>query len=238
MSPARRDVLAGRRSSRRHWPVRRRGQRGPRCLPGHGGPCVGRGPRSQWVDSLDAAQQARGKRPFADATRTDWHFVPKPARKGVQLRDMTPAQEAGRALAPADALSEAGYEKSLEIMSLERDPAAARGEKAKNIRDPKRYFFTVFGTPAETGTWSVSIEGHHLSFNFLIRDGAVVDSTPQFMGANPAEVKTTFAGLPDRGHRVLHDEEAIAFDLVQSLDAGPASRPSSRPRPRGRFGGG
>jgi hypothetical protein len=31
-------------------------------------------------------------------------------------------------------------------------------------------------------------------------------------------VKTTFAGLPEAGHRVLGDEEALAFDLVRSLD--------------------
>jgi len=46
-----------------------------------------------WIATLDTDQRARGKLPFADATHTDWHFVPKPARKGVQLRDMTPAQQ-------------------------------------------------------------------------------------------------------------------------------------------------
>jgi hypothetical protein len=46
-----------------------------------------------------------------------------------------------------------------------------------------------------------------------------VDSTPQFMGANPAEVKTTFTGSPQAGHRVLRDEEMLAFELVRSLDA-------------------
>ena len=179
---------------------------------------------ARWIATLDADQQARGKLPFTDATRTDWHFVPKPARKGVQLRDMTPAQqEAALALLRAT-LSQAGYDKSLAIMSLEEILRRLEGTKAKNIRDPQRYFFTIFGTPAETGTWSVSIEGHHLSLNFMIRDGRLVDSTPQFMGANPAEVKTTYAGLPDRGHRVLRDEEALAFDLVRSLDDAARSR--------------
>jgi hypothetical protein len=173
----------------------------------------------QWIATLDAAQQARGVRPFADAARTDWHFVPKPARKGVQLRDMAPSQQQATLGLMRALLSEAGYEKSLAIMSLEEILRRLEGTKAKNIRDPKRYFCTVFGTPAETGTWSVSIEGHHLSLNFLIRDGVVIDSTPQFMGANPAEVKTTFSGLPEAGHRVLHDEESIAFELVQSLDS-------------------
>jgi len=185
-----------------------------------------------WIATLEDAERARGVRPFTDASRTDWHFVPKPARKGVQLRDMKPAQEEAALGLMRSMLSEAGYEKSLAIMSLEEILRRLEGKKAKNIRDPKRYFFTVFGTPAETGTWSVSVEGHHLSFNVLVRDGAVVDSTPQFMGANPAEVKTTFDGLPDRGERVLHDEETIAFELVQSLDAARRSQAVTAEAPK------
>lgn len=186
----------------------------------------------RWIATLDDAQRARGVRPFADAARTDWHFVPKPVRKGVPLSDMTPVQrEAALGLLRA-MLSEAGYEQSRTIMSLEEILRRLEGVAARNLRDPQRYFFTVFGMPAETGAWAVSVEGHHLSFNLLIRDGAVVDSTPQFMGANPAEVKTTFAGLPDRGHRVLRDEEAIAFELVQSLDAAQRSKAVTAEAPR------
>ena len=171
-----------------------------------------------WLDTLDPAQKSRGLRPFGEAVRTDWHFVPKAARKGVQLRDMTPAQEQAALALLRSALSQAGYDKSLVIMNLEEILRRLEGDRAKNIRDPKRYFFTVFGTPANSGAWSLSVEGHHLSFNVLVRDGAVVDSTPQFMGANPAEVKTSFAGLPERGHRVLRDEEMLAFELVRSLN--------------------
>jgi len=172
-----------------------------------------------WIDSLDADQKARGLRPFTEATRTDWHFVPKASRKGVQLRDMTPAQEQAALAILRSALSQAGYDKALLIMSLEEILRRLERDRAKNIRDPKRYFFTIFGTPGDTGTWGLSVEGHHLSFNVTIRDGEIVDSTPQFMGANPAEVKTTFAGSPEAGHRVLRDEETLAFELVKSLDA-------------------
>ncbi len=172
-----------------------------------------------WIDTLDAGQRARGVRGFGDASRTDWHFVPKPERKGVQLRDMTATQERAALELLRATLSAAGFEKARGIMSLDEILRRLEGNRAKNIRDPKRYFFTVFGTPSDTGTWALSIEGHHLSFNVTVRDGVVVDSTPQFLGANPAEVKTTFADLPEAGHRVLGDEEAIAFDLVRSLDA-------------------
>lgn len=174
---------------------------------------------TRWIAMLDDAQKARGLRPFADASRTDWHFVPKPERKGVQLRDMTPVQEQAALQLLGAALSEVGYDKARTIMSLDEILRRLEGSRAKNVRDPKRYFFTVFGTPAETGTWGLSIEGHHLSFNVTVRDGVVVDSTPQFLGANPAAVKTSFPGLPEPGERVLGAEESLAFDLVRSLDA-------------------
>jgi len=175
---------------------------------------------TDWLATLTPEQAALAKRPFDEAGRIDWHFVPKPARKGVQLRDMTaPQQEAAHRLLRA-ALSEVGYDKSTLIMRLDEILRIIEGAKAKNIRDPLRYFFTVFGTPAPAGRWSLSVEGHHLSLNFTVRDGRIVDSTPQFMGANPAEVRTTFPGLPEKGRRVLAEEETLAFALVRSLDAG------------------
>jgi hypothetical protein len=116
------------------------------------------------------------------------------------------------------ALSEAGYGKAVAIMELDELLRRLEGTTAKNTRDSLRYYVTIFGNPGPTGSWGLSFEGHHLSLNFTVRDGALVDSTPQFMGANPAEVKTTFAGLPAAGSRVLAAEESLAFELVTSLD--------------------
>jgi hypothetical protein len=173
---------------------------------------------NRWLESLDAGQRERAVRPFADATRTAWHFVPKNDRKGVQLRDMTDEQQEAALALLRSVVSATGYDKATGIMQLDELLRIIEGEKAKNIRDAKRYYVTLFGTPADTGSWGLSIEGHHLSLNVTIRDGVVVDSTPQFLGANPAEVKTTFPGLPPTGHRVLRDEETLAFELVNSLD--------------------
>jgi len=172
-----------------------------------------------WLATLDTDQRARAVQPFEAAARIDWHFVPKPARKGVQLRDMTEPQQAAAHALLRTALSQAGYDKSVGIMQLDELLRLLEGSKAKNIRDSKRYFFTIFGTPAEEGRWGLSVEGHHLSLNFTVRDGALVDSTPQCMGANPAVVKTTFPQLPAVGSRVLAEEETLAFALVKSLDA-------------------
>jgi hypothetical protein len=173
-----------------------------------------------WLDSLEPTQQTLASKPFDDATRTDWHFVPKPSRKGVQLRDMTEPQQAAALRLLRSVLSQVGYDKSVAIMELDEILRILEGSRAKNIRDPKRYFFTIFGTPADDGPWAVSIEGHHLSLNLTVRDGRIVDSTPQFMGANPAVVKTPLPNLPAVGRRVLEAEEAVAFELVGSLDDG------------------
>ena len=177
-----------------------------------------------WLSTLEPEQKARAVQPFASPARTDWHFVPKNDRKGLQLRDMNDRQEAAALALVRSALSQAGYDKSVMIMKLDEILRRIEGAKAKNIRDPKRYFLTIFGTPAAAGSWGLSVEGHHLSFNFTVRDGVLVDSTPQFMGANPAEVKTSFDGLPAPGDRVLRDEETLAFELLSSLDESQRSK--------------
>jgi hypothetical protein len=171
-----------------------------------------------WLAGLDEGQRARATADFEAAARTDWHFIPKPIRKGLPLSEMTkPQRERAHELLKA-ALSEAGYSKAATIMELDELLRRLEGTAARNVRDSLRYYVTIFGEPGPQGCWGLSVEGHHLSLNFTVRDGVLVDSTPQFMGANPAEVKTTFPGLPTAGSRVLAAEESLAFELVTSLD--------------------
>ncbi|MFM7138415.1 MAG: DUF3500 domain-containing protein [Planctomycetota bacterium] len=173
---------------------------------------------SAWLAGLDEVQRARAAIDFEAASRTVWHFVPKPIRKGLPLTDMTKLQRDQAHALLKSALSEAGYGKAVAIMELDELLRRLEGTAAKNTRDSLRYFVTIFGAPGPTGTWGLSFEGHHLSLNFTVRDGVLVDSTPQFMGANPAEVKTSFPGLPAAKSRVLAAEESLAFELVTSLD--------------------
>jgi hypothetical protein len=142
-----------------------------------------------WLATLAPEQKARVLKPWEDAGRVGWHFIPKFERKGLPLREMVPSQQQGAFDLLRAAVSQAGYDKSRSIMQLDEMLRLQEGSNAKNIRDADRYFFTIFGTPAEKGTWGLSVEGHHLSLNFVVRDGQVVDSTPQFFGANPAEVR-------------------------------------------------
>ena len=82
-------------------------------------------------------------------------------------------------------------------------------------RDPELYYFTVFGTPSERGSWGWRYEGHHTSLNWTVVEGTVVATTPQFLGANPADVRDG----PQKGTRALAAEEDLGRALVKSLSA-------------------
>jgi hypothetical protein len=74
---------------------------------------------------------------------------------------------------------------------------------------------SVFGTPSTKANWGWRLEGHHLSLNFTIVGGQMVSTTPQFLGAHPAEVPSG----PKTGLRILGYKEDPARELVLALDA-------------------
>jgi hypothetical protein len=173
---------------------------------------------TKFLGTLTAEQRAKAALAYDDPGRTDWHFIPKPSRKGVQVRDMSEAQrKAAHELLKA-ALSEAGYAKATKIMALEgllKELEKSRG--GKQIRDTERYFFTVFGAPGPENKWGLSVEGHHLSLNFVVDKGNVVSSTPTAFCANPAIVRDELVPSIPKGMRVLAKEETLAYDLLGSL---------------------
>jgi hypothetical protein len=63
----------------------------------------------------------------------------------------------------------------------------------------------------------LSIEGHHLSLNFVIDKGNVISSSPTSLCANPALVMGDYIPSVKRGTRVLAKEETLAFELLASL---------------------
>ena len=173
-----------------------------------------------FVETLSEQQRERTILRYNDPKRLDWHFIPKNDRKGLQIKDMTPEQRKAAHALLKSALSQVGYEKALVIMELEKIlHELEKSRKGGNIRDPERYYFTVFGKPVNEGKWGLSVEGHHLSLNFAVEDGRVISTTPAFFGANPAEVKQAAGGGPKVGTRVLKQEEDLAFKLLGALDA-------------------
>lgn len=166
-----------------------------------------------FLSALTPEQKIKATFAFNAAERENWHFIPRD-RNGLPLKEMTPAQ---RHLAYAllnSGLSHRGYGKAVTIMSLEQILQDMEGPNRRFPRDPELYYVSVFGDPADKGSWGWRVEGHHLAINFTIVDGVVVAGTPSFMGTNPGEVRTGGrAGL-----RVLGVEEDLARTLVTSLN--------------------
>jgi hypothetical protein len=172
----------------------------------------------EFVASLTDEQQKEAVLPYDTPVRTDWHYIPKPSRKGLQVKNMNDAQrQAAHALLQA-ALSNVGYNKANKIMQLES--VLHELEKSRTngmIRDPERYYITLFGEPNADGRWGLSVEGHHLSLNFVVDKDEVVSSTPTFFGCNPGELLADYGPGFAKGLRVLSDEEELAFKLLASL---------------------
>lgn len=175
---------------------------------------------NEFLASLDGAQLPVAKLPFSDPNRMDWHNIPKQTRKGLQYRDMSPNQrELCRGLLKV-ALSESGFEQVMNIMALEINIREGEIDSPSvHLRDPERFYLTIFGDPDIQGLWGWRFEGHHLSLNFVIRDGQVISCTPHFFGSNPAIVSIFVPGGPPVGTRNLADEEQLGFDLLHALDS-------------------
>ena len=169
------------------------------------------------VASLDAEQKKSALMEFGTPDRLGWHFIPKDFRKGLQLNDMNDDQRAKTHSLLKAALSEMGYQKASQIMGLEKVLNEFEAGKGRWDRDPLRYYLTLFGNPAEDTKWGLSFEGHHLSLNFVVEDGRLSATTPQFFAANPAIVQNENSAGVAVGTRVLKNEETMAFELVQTL---------------------
>ncbi|MCA9205865.1 MAG: DUF3500 domain-containing protein [Planctomycetales bacterium] len=173
-----------------------------------------------YLKTLTDEQRKTSLLDYDTPKRVDWHFIPKDERKGLQVKFMNDEQRKAAMQLLKSSLSEVGYGKARKIMQLEallRE--LEKGRTGGPIRDPERYYFTLFGEPKEEGRWGLSIEGHHLSLNFVVDGGKVASSTPTFFAANPALVMSDVEGSDiEKGTRVLALEETLAFELVQSLD--------------------
>ncbi len=173
---------------------------------------------TRFLASLDQTQAATASFAFDDAERLNWHFIPR-VRKGLPLKSMTPAQQSLAFGLIQSGLGGSGFLKTTTIMSLES--ILQEMEQGKGpVRDPELYYIAIFGKPADTGKWGWRVEGHHLSLNFVIVDGAITSATPSFFGSNPGEVRQG----PRTGLRTLADLEDRALRLLQALDPDQANR--------------
>jgi hypothetical protein len=152
-----------------------------------------------FLGGLDDAQRTKATYAFDDAERFRWHWTtPRNfPRNGLPLTEMGDAQKVLAQSLLQASVSAAGYEKSVNIITLQNDLG----------NDPDLYFVTVFGTPGERA-WGWRWEGHHLSRQFTIV-GDEIAMTPFFLGAWP-----TVSGT---GLRAMPREEDAALELAASL---------------------
>jgi hypothetical protein len=167
----------------------------------------------QLLDSLTPEEKAQAMFKMDDAERENWFFTPVP-RKGLALRDMTPAQQHLASALLSAGLSQQGIIKAQTIMSME-DVLKAMEKDDGERRNPGKYYFSIFGTPSDSAAWGYRVEGHHLSQNYTISNGHVIDA-PSFFGSNPAEVREG----PRKGVRLLAAEEDQGRALLNALDEG------------------
>ena len=109
----------------------------------------------KFLAGLSAEQRSAASMAFDDPARLDWHFIPKDKRKGLQVKEMNADQ---RRLAHAlleTGVSKLGFQKATTIMELEKIlRELEKGMPGKPLRDPERYYVTVFGEPGSAGRWT------------------------------------------------------------------------------------
>ncbi|MDQ1632140.1 MAG: hypothetical protein QOC80_2112 [Frankiaceae bacterium] len=181
-----------------------------------------------WLDTLDPTQHRLGagttpENDASDAERRRWFYTPTD-HGGLTFHAQGPTQQRAAMRLVATGLSTAAYVTTATIIGLENildhvEGFTTRFDRDRG-RDPGLYYLRVFGQPGPTGTWGWRFGGHHVSLNNLVVDGAVVATTPCFLGADPASAPLLGGAL----NRPLAQVEDLARDLVRSLPSGLAER--------------
>ncbi|MBX2875279.1 MAG: DUF3500 domain-containing protein [Saprospiraceae bacterium] len=165
-----------------------------------------------FLESLSELEKKSCLLSFDDQERENWHFVPI-KRRGLALQLMSDKQRELVASLLKTCLTPEGYRKVEDIRQLESIlTLLEKRAPNNNYRNPNLYFVSVFGEPADSSVWGWRFEGHHLSLNYTYASESLT-VTPQFMGANPAEIPIG----DSKGKRVLAEEEDQARALVQSF---------------------
>src|SRR5688500_8885672 len=163
-----------------------------------------------FLDALDEGARASAFLPFSNAAaRQDWHYVPR-ARAGLSFRSMDAIQEQRAYELLVSGLSVPAFAAVTTIIGLEDVLEQLEGRAFGRHRAD--YSVTVFDEPG-TSVWGWRFEGHHVSINVTVVDGAVA-ATPLFLGSNPAEVVSGSGAVVVRP---LAGEEDLALALFGTL---------------------
>ena len=121
------------------------------------------------LEMLDEKQKAQISVAYDSEQRVKWHFIPMDTRKGLPLMEMQPEQKEAAMKLLKTLVSNVGYDKATSIMGLENVLRKLEGPTSHTRRNPEKYYFTIFGDVGPQSHWGVSVEGHHLSLNFVLQ---------------------------------------------------------------------
>lgn len=168
----------------------------------------------QFLNTLNSEQKKKTLLAFDNSSKSDWHYLPAASYPlaGISLKELNNEQEELLFKLLRSSLSETGYSKTKQIISLEEVLAELSGNSS--YRDPEQYYVAFYGHPEKDGLWAWAFQGHHLSLNFTVSEGKM-SVAPRFMGANPATIKTG----KRKGERTLANEEDLGLQLINALSA-------------------
>ncbi|KAK6954022.1 hypothetical protein Daesc_003984 [Daldinia eschscholtzii] len=163
------------------------------------------------ISQLSAEQTART---LLHIDSPEWRSWSNPeflvSDKGIRLDEITPSLRDSVFLLLETTLSPEGYAKARAAMQINH----FLGElvNAPKVMNEHSYNFVLFGVPAVDRPWGFSLYGHHLCLSVFLHKTQIVVS-PWFTGAEPNLID---AG-PHKGTRILHVEEQLGLELMQSL---------------------
>ncbi|KAI1383519.1 uncharacterized protein F4822DRAFT_79972 [Hypoxylon trugodes] len=130
--------------------------------------------------------------------------------KGIRLDELTPSLRDTVLSLVENTLSPEGYAKARSAMRINH----FLGElvNAAKVMNEYSYNFVLFGAPSEDTPWGYSFYGHHLCLSVFLYKTQIVVS-PWFTGAEPNLIDEG----PYKGTRILHEEERLGLELMQSL---------------------
>lgn len=168
----------------------------------------------RFIATLDLQQQKKAVYSSNSEEKFNWHYFPKNDRKGIPVGELNEQQRKAAFELVNYCFSETGAKKVNDVMALENVLKSLENRSASDgYRDAGKYYFILFGTPADKASWGWRLEGHHLSFTFTAKNNKLVSATPGFIGANPATVPEG----PQKGKSPLQQETDKGFALLHSL---------------------
>ena len=164
------------------------------------------------LEDLTPQQIRYGRTALQDPERYVWNYRAT-VRVGLPLFELDSNDRERLWELLETTLGARGADQVRDVIALERHVYETTQDES---RDPDWYFLTLFNMPDMRGGWGWRFEGHHISLNLTLLDGAVVGTTPMFLGSEPARREGTVGRA---AVQPLAREAAAGRALIEALDS-------------------